>query len=909
MTKKILLIDGNSLIYRAYFANAYRTKTILKTSQGIPTNAVYSFINMLLGLLKKESYCDIKVAFDKGKKTWRHQKMPDYKGNRQQTPPELISQLPLAQEFLDSANIDWFAMDKYEADDLIGTIDRYLEKHCPDYEIDILTSDKDLFQLITPKTKLLVPNSGTSDLTTFGLEELKAKWNCRPCEVPDIKGLMGDPSDNLKGVNGIGEKTAIALIGEYGSLENIYDHLDALRPSVREKLIKDKESAFFTREMATIDTDFAVPDLKFKTLNLNMAELGKFLTKYEMVSIFKRLGLTTEKVNPSANFDVQIVDHWESKFEDEENNLFVQNLEDNYHHGKIIGVAWSNKKGNFYWDWSQINAPKQLSFFEDQVLAPQIDEAFARFLLNTRCLKNTYDIKKTLTLLKNAGYKFAEKSFIYDMMVASYDLDPLVKANFPDHLSMVEENLAFLTDEEFFRGSTRQVRNLEINEKAKFIGEKAYLIGQTKTKILEKLKSANQLVIYEKIDYPFIFVLYSMEQTGIEIDVTELREQTQNIKNNLDQLERQMDQILGPELKSRHINYGSPKQLQDLLFEILKLPNLAKGSTGHEVLVQLVDEHPIIKPLLEHRKFSKIYNTYLLGFDKYIFPDKKIHTIFNQTLTSTGRISSGEPNIQNISVRDEDQKQVRKILVSAPGSEFYSFDYSQIELRVIAQVAPEPNLLKIFKDHGDVHEETARKIFNLKPNEPVTREMRRQAKVVNFGIIYGLSPYGLSKDLNISVSEAKKIIDSYYANFPAIAQYREKVINLAKTTGYAENVVHRQRRIPELASANYHLKQFGERVAVNTPLQGTSADILKVAMNNIYTDLQKNDRQTMMVAQIHDEIIFSIPNEEVKLVVPMIKTKMEHAFIDLLDLVNQGHLISIALEVSESHGKNWLELK
>lgn len=908
MANKILLIDGNSLIYRAYFANSYRTKTILKTSKGQPTNAVYSFINMLLGLLKKEDYCDIKVAFDKGKKTWRHQKMSEYKAKRQQTPMELISQLPLAQEFLEAANIDWFATDEFEADDIIGTVDRYLERHCPDFEINILTSDKDLFQLITPKTKLLLPNSGTSDLTVFGLEELKAKWDCLPEQVPDLKGLMGDSSDNLRGVMGIGEKTAVELIGKYGTLESVYDHLDDLRPAVQKKLSTDKESAFFTREMATLCTDFPIEGLKFRDLDLNYEGLAAFLEKYEMVTILKRLGLTnSKKKSENISIPVQTWSHWQSEFEAEENSIFVQSLEDNYHHGKIIGIAISNSHGTFYWNWQSTN--QQLSFFEERTPTLVLDKAFEKFLLNPKIKKNVYDIKRTMTLLKNAGYQFNQESFIFDMMVASYDLEPTVKASFEEHLRLINDEYDVISDEEFFRGGSRQKLDLEISEKAEFIGQKAYLIQQAKPLILEKLKVANQLVLYEKIDYPFIFVLYSMEQNGVEIDVEELRRQSQNTKKHLESLEAEMDQLLAHEPKAKHLNYGSPKQLQQLLFDDLKLTNYDKGSTSHEVLTKLIGEHPLIKLLLEHRKYSKIYNTYLSGFDKYIFPDKKVHTIFNQVLTTTGRISSSEPNIQNISVRDDEQRQVRRILITQPGYEFYSFDYSQIELRVVAQVAPEPNLIKIFQNHGDVHAETARKIFNLKPNEKITSEMRRQAKIVNFGIIYGLSAYSLSKDLNISVSEAQQMIKSYYENFPEIANYRDRMIKFGKEHGYVENIVHRQRKIPEIHSQNYHLKQFGERIAINTPLQGTSADILKVAMNNIFANLQKKHLKTQMIAQIHDEIIFNIPDSEVTEVIPMIKQEMKNAFVDLLNLINQGNLISIQLEVSESHGKNWLELK
>ncbi|WP_026389186.1 DNA polymerase I [[Acholeplasma] multilocale] len=902
--KKILLIDGNSLIFRAYFASAY-TGNILTTSAGVPTNAVYSFANMVTSLLNNRDYYDVKVAFDKGKKTFRHDKLPDYKAGRSTTPPELVTQFPLVREFLDSANISWYELDNIEADDIIGSLSTLIEKDMDEYDVEILTSDKDMFQLISDRTKVLIPVSGTSDMKEFGVEELFEKWQVAPNQVVDLKGLMGDPSDNLKGVAGVGEKTAIKLITEYNSIEGIYENIDQIKGKLKEKLEADKDSAFLCKEIATIATDIHIDNLEFRKLNLSIEPLAEFLTNYEMYTLVKRLTNRAENINNDEKHNFTILDKWSSEYECGQNSVFIQTLEDNYHTAKITGIAISNEKGNYYLDFS--TEEKQLTIFDVEP-AVEFDQSLNDFFKNKDLKKSTYDIKKTVSLIKNAGFEYDYDSFDFDMMIASYTLDSNIKSTFSNHIRMISPDLNIVDDEYIFGKGVKKTGNIEINAKAEFITKKAWFMTKVKEELIKALEATDQLPLYEKIDLPFAKVLFEMEQAGVSIDRKELKTQTLNILNKINELEDEMRQILIGKIED-NFNFASPKQIQELLFTTLGLPNLGKGSTGKEVLEKLFGQHEIIELLLKHRKFSKLYSTYLRGFEKYIFEDGKVHTIFNQTLTNTGRLSSSEPNVQNISVHDKDQKEVRKIFITKDDRKFYSFDYSQIELRVLAQMGCEETLIEIFENNRDVHAEAARKIFGLAPDEQITDDQRRVAKVFNFGIIYGLSDFGLANDLKISIPEAKQYIASYYESFPGIAKFKEEEIEFAKEHGYALTLANRRRNIDELKSTNYQLRQFGERVAVNMPIQGTAADVLKVAMINIFNIFKDKNIESKMIAQIHDEIIFEIVNEEEKKVVEIIKNEMQNALKDMFDLLDIKEDIKVELEVSQASGANWFELK
>ncbi|ATZ18578.1 DNA polymerase I [Williamsoniiplasma somnilux] len=903
--KKILLIDGNSLIFRAYFASAY-TGTILKTTFGTPTNAIFSFANMITSLLNKGEYYDVKVAFDKGKHTFRHDKLENYKSGRLQTPEELVVQFPLVREMLDSAGIDWFEIENFEADDIIGAIDKFIENNIEDATVEILTSDKDMFQLISDKTKILIPISGTSDLKEFGLKELKEKWNIVPEQVVDLKGLMGDTSDNLKGVSGVGEKTAIKLINEFLTVEGIYQNIENIKGALKQKLINDKDSAFLCKEIAIIRTDFYIDNLQIRKLNITTSSFIDFLNKYEMYSLTNRMQNRAEKINDIKKHEYKILEKWDTSYECKKNYIFVESLEENYHNGTILGIGITNEKGSYFLK-VQKKQEQQLNFFED-LTVNFFDQIFNTFLKNEKVKKYTYDVKKTVTLLKNFGYEINYDSFVYDMMIAGYVLDSNLKSSFTNYLKLASTELNIEEDEFIYGKGAKTNKEIDDEIKFEFISKKSSLIMQTYNDIIKKLKNNNQYDLYSSIDFPFWKVLFSMEQNGVMIDKTELNNQTYNTLQKLNEIENEMRNILG-DIIPLSFNFSSPKQMQKLLFEDLKLSDVSKGSTGKDILEKIYDQHPVVPLMLKYRKLSKLYSTYLKGFEKYIFEDKCVHTIFNQTLTNTGRISSIEPNLQNISIHDLDQKEVRKIFVVRNSSTFYSFDYSQIELRVLAQMAPERQLLSIFANNGDVHEATARKIFSLDENQIVEPEMRRVAKVFNFGIIYGLSDFGLANDLNISIPEAKNIIQKYYESFPDILEFKKRIIKFANDNGYVATIANRKRIINELKSLNYQVRQFGERVAVNMPIQGTAADILKVAMIDIYSEIIKNNYKTKMIAQIHDEIIFEIPEIELNIVPKIIKDKMINAISKMFGLLNTNQIANVELKVSQAIGKNWFELK
>ena len=903
-TKKILLVDGNALIFRAYYATAYRGGNLLKTTTGIYTNAVFSFVNMLTSLIERNDYYDVKVAFDKGKHTFRHDQLVDYKAGRQKTPDELIQQFPIAREFLKAANIDYFEMDDYEADDLIGSMAQQIYHENQTYLIEILSSDKDLFQLINDRTFVLVPHSGTSDLEVFDTKALNEKWACTPTQVPDLKGIMGDPSDNLKGVAGIGEVGAKKLIHEYGSLENIYAHIDEIKGKNKERLINDKESAFLCRDLATIEKNIYIEGFQVRKLNLTINPLLDFLKKYEMKSIVRNLTTTADHINQELVIEYELIDQWSSDFNADNTSIFVESLDSNYHDGQIIGIGISNQKGNFFFNFFADSQLDLFSLTSEQKV--NYDQEFDQFL-QSNFAKETYDVKRTLVLLENMGYHPNYESFNYDMMSACYLLDPNITSTFSNHLAMISPDLSIDQDALFYGKGMKKTSEIDLNKKGDFIVKKAVYLQKVKPLVLEKLANNNQLTLLKEIDYRLTFVLLRMERHGVLIDQDQLKVQIKFAQKRIKEIELEIREILGDVIDAS-FNLSSPKQVGELLYDTLKLTNKKKRSTNREALEELLSEHAVVGHILEYRKWTKLESTYLSGFVKYIHDDSRVYTIFNQTLTSTGRLSSMEPNLQNIATREPEQRDVRKIFVVDEGYTFYSYDYSQIELRVLAQMAHEEHMLEIFAKNGDIHAESASRIFHVEQSQ-VDKEMRRVAKVFNFGIIYGLSAFGLSKDLRIGYKQAQELIDRYYEVFPAIKTFKDKTIAFANQEGYVETMSTRRRYLPELKSGVRFQKEFGERAAVNMPIQGTAADLLKIAMINIDQEFQESELTSFMSCQIHDEIIFSLKDEEIKQAKQIITKHMDEAFIKLKSIFCPKEVIEVKLITSESKGKNWAQLK
>lgn len=874
--KKALVIDGNNLIFKAYYATAYQGNN-LHSSQGTPTNAVYAFIRMLNKYLLENNYDAIFVAFDAGKNTFRTKILDSYKSNRSSTPSELLIQLQLVKEFLSLAQINWLQKENFEADDLIGTITKSPE--AKEYNIDIISSDKDLYQLLDNNVKIIIPEKGLSTIKIFNEQSLQEKYEIKPNQIPDLKGLMGDNSDNLPGIKGIGPKTAIKLLKEYQNLENIIANLENLKEKEKSKIIEHQEMGLLTKKLATIDTKVAIEtnlihctyDNKF----LNNKELQNFYKKYNMRSLIKNEQKPNTLIN-NKNSEIQILNSWKKEYNSGTNFIWVEVCWDNYHIDEINGIAIKNENGTFFLNNKTIKN----------------DDEFHAFLNTKEYNKITWDIKKTYIAIHN-NFNIKTKGFIFDHMLASYLLYANENIHYENIANILELNDENISNDIFYgKGAKRQLITEE-KKLSKFLESKLLFLTSSYDLLISKLKNNDNWDLYNNIELPTAFALINTEENGVLVDQEQLEIITNRVFKKLQILEEEINTISGYK-----INPNSPKQISNLLFEELKLRNLKKNSTAFEVLTNLKNEHPIINILIEHRKLSKLYNTYLIGLKKYIFKDNKIHTIYNQVQTSTGRLSSIEPNMQNISVKDQEQKEVRKIFVASDNkTKVVSFDYSQIELRILAHISNDENLISAFKNNHDIHQETASKIFNTSLQE-VTKEQRNKAKAVNFGIVYGISEFGLAQQLNISVKESKEFIDKYFLIYHDIKNYINKVISSCQEKGYVETIFKRRREVVEINNKNRKIQEFGQRIAMNMPIQGSCADIIKLAMIEINQKIENKEIKAKMIAQVHDELIFEI--NEADLISE--SKKISKIMSEIIDL-------KVPLIVNHSSGTNWYELK
>ncbi|WP_425378693.1 DNA polymerase I [Spiroplasma endosymbiont of Polydrusus pterygomalis] len=845
--KKVLLIDGNSLLFRAFYATAYNGE-MLKSLDGTPTNAVYAFANMLNKILKANNYNSVVVAFDKGKKNFRHDLLENYKNGRSKTPNELIVQFPIVKEFLDSYQIPYLEQEGYEADDLLGCLAKVAEQE--NYYVDIFSSDKDLYQLITDKTNILVPRQGDS-ADVIDQAALAAKWGIKSFQVPDLKGLMGDSSDNLKGVPGVGEKTAVKLIKEYHSIENLYDNIDQIKGALQKKMVKHKDSALLCKKVATIFCDLNLEQFAFIPFEPKQDVLMQFYLKYNMNSFVTRLFNNKENDIQNTSLKVKIIEAWQPEFNEDNTTVYLELLDENYHNSEIIGFGIVNSKGVFYFDY----------------IDAKHDKIWHQFLSDNKHQKITYHAKSLIVAL--ARDNIFVQNITYDMMLASYVYNSNVKNSLDTYINLFDKK-QILTDELFYGKGVRKQIPTDVIKLSQFIGEKASYIHKLRPKIIELLKSNQRYDLYHNIELPTAFALARMEINGVKVDQHELTTQTVRIEKIVQELNDEINN-----LAQKEINPNSPKQISELLYQDLALPDRKKGSTAQETLEEIKANHSIIPKILDYRKYQKLYSTYLKGMEKYIFTDGKVHTIYKQTLTNTGRLSSVEPNMQNISIRDEIQKEVRKIfVVSSSNNVLLSCDYSQIELRILAHMSKDQDLITAFNNNEDIHTNTAMKIFNLTKDE-ITPNIRRSAKAVNFGIIYGISDFGLATDLNISVAKAKAIISNYYQQFLTIKTFIESQIEFCKQNGYVTTIFNRKRYVPEINDRNYMQREFGKRIAMNMPIQGSAADIIKIALKNIDQEFLKLNLKAKIIAQIHDELIFEIPQNELTQVQKIVKTLME----------------------------------
>lgn len=860
--KKLIAIDGNALLFRAYHATAFTN--MMHTSTGVYTNALFSFINMMNKIQKDMDYDYLLVAFDADKTTFRHEKFKEYKGTRSKVPEELVMQFSLVREYLDLAKIPNYEVSGYEADDIIGTLAHQALTN--DYHVTIISSDKDLLQLINPNVDVLLPVKGLSQTKLITENTMDQVWDITPIQVIDMKGLMGDPSDNIPGVKGIGEKTALKLIHKYGSVENIYNHIDELKGKLKENLVNEKEMAFKSKELATIitniDLPFSVKELSVDSKEVNEALLKDFYHRYELNSFLDKMNNNI----PKKKIEFEIVDKIETNLLLE--NSFVQliSLDENYHQGAILGLALVNEKGSYF--------IKTKDFIND--------ETILTFLKNAT--KNTYDLKKNIILAQWHG--FSIDNFSNDVMISNYIID--------SNLS-VEAHV--ITDSIFNQPtlSDKQLLKEDINKQIEDKMIQAICLNELVNINTKKLKDNEQEKLYQ-VELEVASILVQMELNGIYVSKEELLILEKEYQNKRDELEAQIINYA-----QEDFNVNSPKKLGEILFDKLNLRVVKKTKTGYstdnEVLNELINDHPIIKLIIEYRTYNKLLSTYILPLPNYILSDGCIHTIYNQCLTATGRLSSKEPNLQNIATRSEEQRRIKKAFIAHDNYQLVSLDYSQIELRILASFAKDPVFIDAFKNNQDIHATTAAKSAKISEAE-VTSEQRAAAKAINFGIIYGMSDYGLAKQINVTRQEAHQFIEDFYLNYPSIKAYLDSSVEFAQKHGYVKTILNRIRYIKEISSNNKNIQEMGKRIAMNTPLQGSAADIIKLAMINIQNNILQDNDDLRLLLQVHDELIFEIKKDKVEKYIPLLEQEMENAY-----------QLNVKLSVNASVGKDWYSLK
>lgn len=858
--KKVILVDGNNLLFRSYFATAY-SGNMMKNSKGFPTNGLYGLVNMLNKIIREEKPEYMLVAFDKGK-TFRHEKYLDYKGGRNETPDDLKKQFVVAKKLVPLMGIKCFEIDNYEADDIIGTYSK-MALIDPEFETTIVSSDKDLLQLINEETEVKLLKQ--KDYIRMNEETFMETYGIKPIRMIDLKGLMGDASDNIPGVKGIGEKTALKLLQEYDSLENVYENIDNIKGATKQKLIDGKESAFMSKDIATIYNEvpvtYALEELKYDGPDVNgLREMYSDLEFYSFLKDFKE----TDK--KEENLEYKIIENINDLKLKEKVSAYLEISETNYHNADIYGMSLYDGENAYYVPFEVLKENKNILDGKEIY---------------------TYDLKKMIVSLNK--YDIDIKNCTFDAMIAGYILNYNVK----DDIAYLANTFNY--DITLFDNFKKE-KNVSTEAFADLTVRKAKFIYDIKDEFINKMKEEEQLELFTNIEMKLSFVLASMEIEGVRVDTKVLDEMGENINKKLDELTSEIYNYAGEEF-----NIQSPKQLGEILFEKLEIPYPKKKktsySTAREILDKIVDYHPIVEKIIEHRTLNKIYTTYIVGIKNCVKEDGKLHTIYTQTLTRTGRLSSIEPNLQNIPIRYKEGKEIRKAFIPEENSVFLSSDYSQIELRMFAHMSGEQNLIDAFKHHLDIHTKTAMDIYHVSKDE-VTKNMRRDAKAVNFGIIYGISSFGLAEDLGVDIKTAKKFLDNYLETFPGIKNYMDKVIKDAYETGYVKTIMNRKRKIDELYNTNHMIKVQGERMALNTPIQGSSADILKKAMIDIYNEFNRLNLKSKMILQVHDELIFNVKNDELEKVKEIVINFMENAY-----------KLNVPLEVDVEIGKNWYDAK
>ncbi len=859
--KKMLLIDGNSMLFRAYYATLYTR--MMKTSNGIPTNAVFGFINMLnkaMEMIKPEY---VLVAWDSGKPTFRHETYTEYKGTRKKLDDDLIVQFPIVREYLDAYGLFRFESEGIEADDIIGS----MAKKYPEYEIHILSSDKDLLQLIDPTTDVYLMKKGISEIEVVNEEKLMETMGIVPSQIIDLKALMGDTADNIPGVPGIGEKTALKLLQSYQTVDGVYEHLEEQKGKLKEKLETGKDKAFLSKFLATIRTDFAFPfEVDELVLQDAKPELNEFFMKYEMNSFIKKM----PKEEKQRSFTYHKVKNISQELLCDHSVLwFDYDCEDHFH-AKLYGFAIGNQT---LIEYITLEDAKQ-------------DGAFMQYLASNKH-KVICDVKNIYHICER--YDIVVDGLDFDVVIAGFLLDGTIH-DYEDLIEKYKGDTSLVKEEVY--GKKGKPKEVTQEERLAYVYMQTANIASLWKQLKKEVEDKEMLPLLRELEMPLAKVLFQMEKNGVCTDLQVLHEIAENTAAKIEALSKEIYAIAGHEF-----NINSPKQLAIVLYDELGLKAGKKRSTAVDVLEKLMNVHPIIPLLMEQRKYQKIYSTYAVGLSKHVHEDGKIHTIFNQTLTQTGRLSSSEPNLQNISVRDEEGKEIRRAFVASPNHILMSADYSQIELRMLAHMAQEDEMIDAFHKGIDIHTKTAMQIFGV-AQEDVDDMMRRSAKTVNFGIVYGQTDFGLSEQLGITRKEAKEFIDRYFASYPKIHAFMDQTIQFCEEHGYVKTLFQRRRYIPEIHDKNYMTREFGKRAAMNAPIQGSAADLIKKAMIRIADIMQEKGVKSSMILQIHDELIFDVCEDEIELMKTIIEEGMQHAMELKVPLLAEANI-----------GPSWFEAK
>lgn len=878
---KLLLVDGNSVAFRAFFA-LHNSLDRFKNNSGLHTNAIYAFNTMFENVMTKEKPTHVLVAFDAGKTTFRTAIYPEYKAGRSKTPGEFREQMPYIRELITALGVKYYELENYEADDIIGTLANKVDKN--QFDVVILSGDRDLTQLATDEIKVDITVKGVSEIEVYTPEHIAEKYDgLKPLQIIDMKGLAGDTSDNIPGVTKIGEKTAIKLLKEYGSVEGVYENIDGMKQSkMKENLINDQEQAFLSKKLATINTDapvdIEVEDLKYEGKNLD--KLIPFYQEMNFKTFLEKLDvINSPEEMEDIHFDV-VNQFTETMFTDDM-ALYVEMMGDNYHLEDIVGVAWGTRNKTYVTTSDELFENR---FFKD-------------WLLNKKFTKKVYDAKRTYVALNR--YTGPTEGIKFDVLLAAYLLDTNDNSNDIAGVARHYDYTDIQSDDVVYGKGAK--KGLPEDEEVFFahLARKIKAVHELSEKLDQELAEKNQSELFYDMELPLSRILADMEIAGIKVDASRLQAMKGEFAERLHEIEQKIYQEAGEEF-----NINSPKQLGVILFEKMQLPVIKKTKTGYstavDVLEQLREQAPIVDDILNYRQIAKIQSTYVEGLLKVISPkDGKIHTRYVQTLTQTGRLSSVDPNLQNIPIRLEEGRKIRQAFVPREKEWLiYSSDYSQIELRVLAHISDDEHLKAAFVEGQDIHASTAMRVFGIEKAEEVKPNMRRQAKAVNFGIVYGISDYGLSQNLGITRKAAQQYIDTYFEKYPGVKRYMESVVREAKDKGYVETLYHRRRYLPDINARNFNLRSFAERTAINTPIQGSAADILKIAMIDLAKRMKEEKLEAVMLLQVHDELVFEVPEKELEKLDKLVKEVMENAV-----------KLHVPLITDSSWGKTWYEAK